>query len=72
VSGITTIKNNLTCLSLNVTGDSNLGPTFLNNFTEPQNTFVLIGTQGKILTINTSTYSRYGCSEEPEDTHILM
>jgi hypothetical protein len=72
VSGITTISNNLTSSSLTVSGNSNLGPTFINNFTGPQNTFCLMGTTGNILQINTSTFSRLGCSEDPKDTHILM
>ena len=45
---------------------------FFNNFTGPQNTFCLMGTTGNILQINTSTYSRLGCSEDPKDTHITM
>ncbi len=72
VSGITTISNNLTSSSLTVSSNSNLGPTFINNYLGPQNTFFSIGTTGNILTINTSTYSRLGCSEDPKDTHILM
>jgi hypothetical protein len=72
VSGISTINNLLTCSSLTVSGDSNLGPTFINNFTDPQNTFCLMGTTGNILQINASKYSRLGCSEDPKDTHILM
>ncbi len=31
-----------------------------------------MGTTSNILQINTSTYSRLGCSEDPKDTHILM
>jgi hypothetical protein len=31
-----------------------------------------MGTTGNILQINTSTFSRLGCSEDPKDTHILM
>jgi hypothetical protein len=31
-----------------------------------------MGTTGNILQINTSTYSRLGCSEDPKDTHITM
>jgi hypothetical protein len=50
----------------------NLRPTFINNFTGPQNTFCLMGNTGNILQINASTYSRLGCSEDPKDTHILM
>jgi hypothetical protein len=72
VSGITTISNNLTSSSLTVSGDSNLGPIFINNYLGPQNTFCLIGTTGNILQVNTSTYTRLGCSEDPKDTHILM
>ncbi len=51
MSGITTIRNNLTCSSLNVSGDSNLGPSFINSFTGPQNTFCLMGTTGNILSV---------------------
>ncbi len=69
---MSTINNLLTCSSLNVSGNSNLGPTFIINFTGPQNTFCLMGTPGNILQINASTYSRLGCSENPKDTHILM
>ncbi len=72
VSGIKTISNNVTSSSLTVSGTSNLGPTFINNYLGPQNTFFLIGTTGNILNINTSTYSRLGCSEDPKDTHITM
>ena len=72
VSGISTINNLLTCSSLTVSGNSNLGPTFINNYTGPQNTFCLMGTTGNILQINASTYSRLGCSEDPKDTHITM
>jgi hypothetical protein len=31
-----------------------------------------MGTTGNILQINTSTFSRLGCSEDEKDTHILM
>ncbi len=51
---------------------SNLGPTFINYFTGPQNAFCLMGTTGNILQINASTYSRLECSEDPKDTHITM
>ena len=72
VSGIATINNNLTSSSLTVSGTSNLGPTFINNYLGAQNTFCLIGTTGNILQVNTSTYTRLGCSEDPKDTHLLM
>ncbi len=72
VSGITTINNSLTCSSLTFSGNSNLGPTFVKNFTGQYNTFCLIGTTGYILIINASSYSRLGTSEDPKDTHILM
>jgi hypothetical protein len=65
-------NNLLTCSSLTVSGNSNLGPTFINNFTGQQNTFCLMGTTGNILQIHASTYSGLGCSEDPKDTHILM
>ncbi len=70
VSGTTTLSNNVTCASsLNVSGTSNIGPLFINNFTG--NTFLKIGTTGNILNI-TSNYSKYGISEDPEDTNIRM
>ena len=70
VSGTTTLSNNVTCASsLNVSGTSNIGPLFINNFTG--NTFLKIGTTGNILNI-TSNYSKYGTSEDPEDTNIRM
>ena len=72
VSGTTTLSNNVTCVSsLNVSGTSNIGPLFINNFTGLQNTFLQIGTTGNILNI-TSNYSKYGVSEDPKDTNILM
>ena len=71
VSGSTAL-NNLTCnSSLNVSGTSNIGPLFINNFTGLQNTFLQIGTTGNILNI-TSNYSKYGVSEDPNETNILM
>ena len=72
VSGTTTLSNNVTCASsLNVSGTSNIGPLFINNFTGLQNTFLQIGTTGNILNI-TNNYSKYGVSEDLEDTNILM
>jgi hypothetical protein len=54
-----------------VLSPSNIGPLFINNFTGLQNTFLQIGTTGNILNI-TSNYSKYGISEDPNETHILM
>jgi hypothetical protein len=54
-----------------VSGTSNIGPLFINNFTGLQNTFLQIGTTGNILNI-TSNYSKYGVSEDPYETNILM
>jgi hypothetical protein len=72
VSGTTTLSNSVTCISsLNVSGTSNIGPLFINNFTGLQNTFLQIGTTGNILNI-TSNYSKYGVSEDPNETNILM
>jgi hypothetical protein len=56
--------------SLNGSGISNIGPSFINNFTGLQNTFFQIGT-GNILNIS-GPFSKFGCSEDPKDTHILM
>jgi hypothetical protein len=71
VSGSTAL-NNLTCnSSLNVSGTSNIGPLFINSFTGLQNTFLQVGTAGNILNI-TSNYSKYGVSEDPNETNILM
>ena len=36
-------------------GNSNLGPTFINNYTGQYNTLCLMGTTGNILIINTSS-----------------
>ncbi len=55
-----------------MSGDSNLGPTFINNYTGQYNTFCLKGTTGNILIINNSSYSRLGTSKDPKDTYILM
>jgi hypothetical protein len=54
-----------------VSGTSNIGPLFINNFTGLQNTFFQIGTTTNILNI-TSNYSKYGTSEDPKDTNILL
>jgi hypothetical protein len=54
-----------------VSGTSNIGPLFINNYTGLQNTFLQIGTAGNILNI-TSNYSKYGTSEDPNETNILM
>ncbi len=71
MSDTTTIYNLLKCLSLNTSGISNIGPSFINNFTGPPNTFFQKGTTGDVVSINCSTYSTIG-SEDPKDRHILM
>ena len=72
VSGTTTLSNSVTCISsLNVSGTSNIGPLFINNFTGLQNTLFQIGTTTNILNI-TSNYPKYGTSEDPKDTNILL
>ena len=43
----------------------------MNNFTGLQNTFFQIGTTGNILNIS-GTFSKFGCSEDPKDSHIFM
>jgi hypothetical protein len=71
VSGTATINNLLTSSSLNVSGTSNIGPLYINNYTGLLNTFFQIGTTGNILNV-CGNYSRYGCSEDPSDTHITL
>jgi hypothetical protein len=71
VSGTTTVSNLLTCSSSNVSGISNKGPLFINNFTGLQNTFFQRGTTGNILNIS-CPFSKFGCSEDTKDTQIHM
>jgi hypothetical protein len=71
VSGTATVNILLRWSSLNVSGISNIGPLFINNFTGLQKTFFQTGTTGNILNVS-GPFSKFGCSEDLKDTHILM
>jgi len=62
----------ITCIStLNVSGQTNLGPLFINR-SNIGNTFLQIGTTGNILSVIGNNQTWIGCSENVTDSHITI